>query len=266
MCTGGSLAVAVRLWRTPPAPSSGARYAVPSSGARLQAPSSGARLPVSSSGARLQACECGLALGRTAAIPHSPNTPPGGSCSPPADFDGGGPVRMARRPVQSKIHRRLRATPARLHPSICPRREPSRVFQWRTPPRAFQWRTAPRVFQWRTPPGVRMRSRAWKDGCDPARAQHAARGIVLAAGGFRRWRPRPHGTSPGAVEDSPAAARDPRPAASLDLPSTRTFPRLPVAHASRRLPVAHASRRANAVSRLQGRLRSFTCPSEETLS
>jgi hypothetical protein len=46
--------------------------------------------------------------------PSWPNTPVGGSCSPPADFDGGGSVGMVRHSVQSKIHRRLRATPDRL--------------------------------------------------------------------------------------------------------------------------------------------------------
>jgi hypothetical protein len=46
-------------------------------------------------------------------------TPPlGGSCSPPADFDGGGSVGMVGRPVQSTIHRRLRATPDRLSPPL----------------------------------------------------------------------------------------------------------------------------------------------------
>ncbi|NBU39971.1 MAG: hypothetical protein EBS51_03985 [Planctomycetia bacterium] len=50
---------------------------------------------------------------------RSPNTPVVGSRSPPADFDGGGSVRMARRPVQSKMHRRLRATPDRLRPGLC---------------------------------------------------------------------------------------------------------------------------------------------------
>jgi thiamine biosynthesis lipoprotein len=37
-----------------------------------------------------------------------------GSCSPPADFDGGDPVCMVRRSAQSKIHRLLRATRDRL--------------------------------------------------------------------------------------------------------------------------------------------------------
>jgi hypothetical protein len=40
--------------------------------------------------------------------------PVGRSCSPPVDFDGGNPVCMVRHSVQSKIHRRLRATPDRL--------------------------------------------------------------------------------------------------------------------------------------------------------
>ena len=147
--------------------------------------------------------------------------PVGGSCSPPADFDGGGSVRMARRAVQSKIHRRLRATPDRLH-----------------------------VLVWRTPPGVRMDlvKRRAPRACvaHASRRAHgfrqttgaACRGIVLAAGGFRRWRLGPHGTSCGAVEDSPAAARDPRPA-----------PRACVAHASRR---AHGSRQTTGATCLCG--------------
>jgi len=45
---------------------------------------------------------------------HTTGTPVGGSCSPAADVDGGEPARMVRHSVQSKNHRRPRATRNRL--------------------------------------------------------------------------------------------------------------------------------------------------------